>query len=149
MEIRTYIRAAMIAAVYTALTCALAPFSYGPVQLRVSEAMTVLPIIYPEAVWGLFVGALISNIFGGLGVWDIFGGSLATLLAAWLTLRYRDSLLAYLSPVLVNGVVVGGYLAILYDVPYWTTALSIGGSEALVVFALGYPLLQLLRRRGV
>lgn len=149
MDIRSYMRAAMIAAVYTVLTCALAPFSYGPVQLRLSEALTVLPIIYPEAVWGLFVGALVANIFGGLGVWDIFGGSMATLLAAWLTLRYRASFFAYLSPVVVNGVVVGGYLALLYDVPYWTTAASIAASEAVVVFVLGYPLLRLLQRRGV
>ena len=147
MDTRAYLRAAMIASVYAALTCALAPFSYGPIQLRLSEALTVLPILYPEAVWGLFIGAIVSNIFGGLGFWDIFGGSAATLAAAWLTRRCRDSVIAYLSPVIVNAVVVGGYLALLYALPYWTTAFSIGASEALVIFALGYPLLRLLQRR--
>lgn len=147
LNMQAYLRAAMIAALYVVLTCALAPFSYGPLQFRLSEALTVLPILYPEAIWGLFVGAAIANIFGGLGVWDIFGGSLATLLAAWLTWRWRASIAAYLAPVAVNAVVVSAYLSLLYAVPYWLTVVSIGASEALAVFVLGYPLIRLLRRR--
>ncbi len=146
MDTRSIIRATMIAALYTVLTYALAPISYGPLQFRVSEALTVLPILYPEAIWGLFVGALIANIFGGLGMWDIVGGSLATLLAAWVTYRCRTNLLAYLSPIVINGLLVSSYLSVLYAMPYWLTVMSIAGSEALVVFLIGYPFITLLRK---
>lgn len=149
MNTRSLLRAAMIATVYTVLTYALAPLSYGPLQFRVSEALTVLPILYPEAIYGLFVGAAVANIFSGLGAWDIFGGSLATLLAAWLTRRYKDSLLAYLSPVVINALLVSSYLSVLYAVPYWLTVASIGASEAVIVFALGYPLVRFLKRYRV
>ena len=147
MNIRFLTRAGIIAALYTALTYALAPLSYGPVQLRISEALTVLPILYPEAIAGLFVGTMLSNMLGGLGPWDIFGGSTVTLIAAFLTHRYKNSLTAYLSPVILNGLFVSLYLSVLYGVPYWLTVLSIGASEALVVFGLGYPLIRLLRRQ--
>ena len=149
MNIRFLTRAGIIAALYTALTYALAPFSYGPVQLRVSEALTVLPILFPEAIAGLFVGVLLSNILGGLGPWDIFGGSTVSLLAAYLTYRYKDNLIAYLSPVILNGILISLYLSVLYGVPYWLTVLSISASEAIVVFGLGYPLIRLLRRQSL
>lgn len=147
MHIHKMIRASIIGALYVVLTYALAPVSYGPVQLRVSEALTVLPILYPEAIPGLFVGTMVANVLGGLGLWDIFGGSLVTLVAAWLTFRFRDSIIAFLSPVVLNAFLISLYFSVLYGVPYWLTVLSIGASEALVVFGLGYPLLRLLRRR--
>lgn len=146
MDTRSIIRATMIAALYTVLTYALAPISYGPLQFRVSEALTVLPILYPEAILGLFVGALIANVFGGLGMWDIVGGSLATLLAAWVTYRCRTNLLAYLSPIVINALLVSSYLSVLYAMPYWLTVVSIGGSEAVVVCLIGYPFITLLKK---
>ena len=69
-------RIALFAAVYAALTIALAPISYGPVQFRVSEAMTVLPALFPEAAPGLFIGCFIANLFGGNGALDVIFGSL-------------------------------------------------------------------------
>ncbi len=146
MNTHFILRATMIAALYISITYALAPISYGPLQFRLSEALTVLPILYPEAIYGLFVGTLIANIFGGLGVWDIFGGSLATLIAAWLTYRFGSTIWAYLSPIIVNSFIVGGYLSILYAMPFWFTILSIGFSEAIIVFAIGYPLIVVLKK---
>lgn len=149
MKTKVIVRAGIIAALYIALTGALAPFSFGPLQFRVSEALTVLPILFPEAVPALFVGVLISNIvFGAQGLPDIIGGSLATLLAAYLTYRYRRNLLAYLSPVVVNALVVSAYVSVIYDVPYVLTALSIAASEALIVFLIGYPMVHLLKKKG-
>ncbi len=71
----------IIAALYAVLTIALAPLSYGVYQIRVSEALTVLPFIYAPAAVGLFVGCFVANIFGGNGLQDIVFGSLLTLLA--------------------------------------------------------------------
>ena len=76
---------AAIAAVYAVLTYLLAPISYGAVQFRVAEAMTLLPILMPEAIPGLFVGCLLANLLGGAGPLDVIFGSLTTLVAAVMT----------------------------------------------------------------
>ncbi len=78
-------QAAAIAAIYTVLTVILTPFSFGPIQCRVSEMLTVLPAFTPAAIPGLAVGCLLSNILGGAIVPDIIFGTLATLIGAWFT----------------------------------------------------------------
>lgn len=95
-------QSAMIAAIYVVLTVILAPFSYGEVQVRVSEALTILPVFTPAAIPGLFVGCLISNILGGCILPDIIFGSIATLLGACFTylLRNRNKFLAPLPPII-------------------------------------------------
>ena len=100
-DTRALARGAIIAALYTALTVLLAPLSYGEVQIRFSEAFTLLPILMPEAVPALLVGCLLANILGGCTIFDIVFGSLATLLAALCTRRLREKFwLAALMPVL-------------------------------------------------
>jgi uncharacterized membrane protein len=141
-------RAALIAGVYVVTTWALAPISFGPLQLRLSEALTLLPILYPEAIPALFIGAMVANIFSPLGLVDILGGSIVTLIAAYMTRRFRRSHLAYLSPVLLNSLLVSIYLHPVFGWTYGMTALSIGISEAIVVYALGLPLIRFLREKG-
>lgn len=101
-------QSAMIAAIYVVLTVILAPFSYGEVQVRVSEALTILPVFTPAAIPGLFVGCLISNILGGCILPDIIFGSIATLLGACFTylLRNRNKFLAPLPPIISNILIV-------------------------------------------
>ena len=72
--------AAAVAVIYIVVTLAAAPISFGLIQVRVSEALTVLPALSPWTIWGLFIGCLISNIYTGQIV-DIVFGSIATLLA--------------------------------------------------------------------
>ena len=76
------VQAAAIAAIYVVLTLIFAPLSYGEIQVRVSEALTILPFFTPAAVPGLFIGCLLANIIGGAIIWDIIFGSLATLIGA-------------------------------------------------------------------
>ena len=112
---RTLVRAALIAALYTVLTLLLQPLSYGEVQIRFSEALTLLPILLPEAVPALAVGCLLANILGGCTIFDIVFGTLATLLAALCTRRLRNRFwLAALMPVLFNGVIVGAVVHYCY-----------------------------------
>ena len=139
-------RGAMITGLYIVITYLLAPVSFGPLQFRVAEALTVLPIIFPEAIPALFIGVFLSNIIGGLGLVDIIGGSLVTLLAAYITYLFKDNILAYLSPVILNGVLISIYLHILFGLPYWLTTLQISASEAVVVFLIGYPLIKYLKK---
>ncbi len=142
-------QSALIAAIYAVVTLLLAPISYGQLQVRVSEALTLLPIITPAAVPGLFVGCLIANIFNpaGISMLDIVFGSLATLAAAICTyqLKHRP-LLAAAAPVLLNALVVGWVLMIQYQLPYLATAGWVGLGELIACYALGIPLLWALKK---
>lgn len=153
--------AALIAAGYAALTLVFQPISFYAVQLRVSEALTVLPILTPSAVPGLFIGVLIANAVGSpFGLVDIVLGSLLTLLAAVLTRHFRARpLVALLWPVAVNAFGVAAYIQLLMRLPsftvagvqvppYWGAVITIAAGEAVAVFCLGYPLLVVLRRFG-
>lgn len=153
IEVRTLARTAMIAGLYAALTVLLAPISYGPLQVRVAEALTVLPYVSGAAVPGLFLGCLAANLWGGLGWQDVVFGSLATLLAGvatrWLGQTRRPAWLAPLPPVVVNAVVVPAYLHVLFALPYWLTAGQVLAGQILACYVLGYPLLLLLSRGGL
>lgn len=83
-------QAAMIAAIYVVLTYVFAPFSFGEVQVRISEALTILPVFTPAAIPGLFIGCLIGNILGGAILPDIIFGSIATLIGAFFTWKLRE-----------------------------------------------------------
>lgn len=151
-----------MAALYAALTIALGSISYGPVQLRVSEALAVLPIFMPEAVPGLFVGAAIGNMASPAGIVDVVLGSLATLLAAYGTWRLRARrMLALTCPVVANALIVPAYLLPLLGAdafPGWfgpglgayvAGALTVGAGEAVAVYVLGGLLLIALERAGL
>ncbi len=134
----------MIAAIYVVLNIIFASISYGPVQVRIAEALTVLPFIDPSAIIGLFVGCILANILGPVGMVDIIGGSFCTLVAAYLTSKMKNPKLAPLPPVLINAFGVSIYLHLLFDLPYWITVLYIGIGEVIACYILGYPLLILL-----
>jgi uncharacterized membrane protein len=138
-------RGAAIAALYAALTFMLQPISYGPYQVRVSEALTLTPALWAEAIPGLFVGCFIANVLGGYGPWDIFLGSAATLLAAFLTRKAKSDFLAAASPVVVNAIVVGLYMSYVTNMPTFVWMLNVGLGETAACFVLGLPLLRFLR----
>lgn len=141
------VRAALIGGVYTALTLLFAPISFGPAQVRVSEALALLPWLWTEAIPGLFIGCVISNFVGGFGIIDLVFGSLATLAAAILTSRMPNKILAAVPPVALNALVVGGYLSSILEIPVMPTMIYVGLGEAVACFGLGIPLLSLLERR--
>lgn len=130
-------RAAMTAAVYVVLTLISNVFglSSGPVQVRISEALTILPYYLPEAVPGLFVGCLLSNIFTGCLPWDVVFGSLATLLGAlgtrFVARKFRKRVLAIIPPVLANAVIIPFILQYVYHLPkaYFLLVLLVGIGE--------------------
>ena len=152
------VTSAVIAAAYAAHTVALAPISYGAVQFRVSEALTVLPFLMPCTAWGLWIGCLLANLYTG-SILDILFGSLATLLAALLTARFgkkgntvKSRLLGCLMPVLFNAVIVGAVLTWGYRIQefsdplasYGFNALTVGLGELGVLYLIGYTLLRQL-----
>lgn len=144
--VRKIALSALIAAVYAALTLALAPISYGPVQFRVAEALTLLPFCIPEAILGLSIGCMLSNVWGGFGLIDVIFGSAATLLSAWLTYKMPKVWLAAIPPVVINALVVGGFLGIITEMPMRLSMSYIAVSQAVICFGLGIPLCLLLRK---
>ncbi len=140
-------RAAMIGAIYVVLTLIFAPISYGMIQVRISEALMVLPYFTPAAIPGLFVGCLIANIFGGLGMTDIVFGSLATLVSAYLVSKIDNKYLVPLPPILINAVVIGFILHYVLALPLYMTMLWVGAGQVVACYGLGLPLLLYLEKR--
>ncbi|PKM40366.1 MAG: hypothetical protein CVV04_03960 [Firmicutes bacterium HGW-Firmicutes-9] len=149
--VRALAQGAIIAAVYALLTIFLAPISSGLIQCRVSEAMSVLPYFTFSAVPGLFIGCLIANLLLGASIYDVLFGSLATLIAAYITYAMRKHVTKYLAPlpsVIVNALVVGWLLTYVYQVgvSFWVAAGYVAVGQAIACFALGIPLMKLLER---
>lgn len=140
-------KAAMIGAIYAVLTIALAPISYGVIQVRIAEALTVLPYFTPAAIPGLFVGCLIANIFGGNGLLDIIFGSLATLIAAFAVSRIKVKYLVPIPPIIINALVVGYVLHFVLGFPLHLTVLWVAAGQLLACYGLGYPLLLILEKQ--
>ncbi len=142
-------RAGIFAALYVALTMPFGELAFGPFQIRPSEALTILPLFYLEAIPGLYVGCILANLLSQYGVYDILLGSLATLLAACCTYAVgrliKNSVVRVLVggifPVLFNAFIVPAVM-ILGGLPvaYWYQVLSFLLTESVWVYALGFPL---------
>ena len=151
---RFLVESAIIAAIYAALTLAIYPLSYGAVQFRFSEALTVLPVFTPAAIPGLTIGCIIANLAGPMSWIDCIFGALATLLAAICTRLTRNikfknmPLLSLIFPVIFNAVIIGLEINIFFlpagetftFTGFLISALWVGLGEAVVCFLLGTPL---------
>ncbi len=136
-------QAAMIAALYVVLTFIANAFGLAnySVQVRFSEALTILPFFTPAAIPGLFIGCLISNILTGCAIPDIIFGSLATLIAAFGTWKLRgigNVFLSPLPPILANTIIVPFVLRYAYGIrPLWLSFLTVGAGEIISCGILG------------
>lgn len=173
---RTGMIAAVYAAATLVALLALQGLAWGPVQFRISEAVCVLALLTPNAIPGLTIGCALANLIalaingtGALGLLDVVFGSLATCLGAlWCWKMRGNPKIAVLGPVIANALIVPAYLPLLlqgmgfYTIPFTTIALdgayipmylfglvATGIGEALVMYALGLPLLAALKRSGV
>jgi uncharacterized membrane protein len=140
------VKAGIIAAIYFALTIVLGQFGYGIIQVRISEAMTILPLFEPAAIPGLFIGCLFANFAGGFGFADIVFGSLTTLLAAYLTSKMPNKYLGTVPPILLNAFLVSIWVSKLSNAPYLATAFSIGFGEFISAGILGVILASVFER---
>lgn len=146
--------AAIIAALYVVLTLianALGMANYA-IQIRFSEALTILPLFTPAAIPGLYVGCLLSNVLTGCIAWDILFGPIATLLGAIGTylLRKKHPLLGTLPPITANTLIVPFVLAYAYkfegSIPYFMVSVGIG--EVLSCGVLGYLVWLTLKKHA-
>ena len=152
----TLARGGMIAALYIALTMIFQPISFGAIQFRIAEALTLMPILTVDAVPGLFVGCLLGNWMGG-GIWfDVALGSVATLLAAVCTRKFRDKPpLAAIFPTVFNGLIVGPVVYFAYvlapgdpvNIPTLLFTMgTVAFGELVVCYALGLPMVYGLKK---
>ena len=147
-------QAAMIAALYVVLTLVFQAISFGEIQVRIAEALTILPAFTPAAIPGLFIGCLIGNVIGGSILPDIIFGSLATLIGAYFTylLRRQNKFLAPLPPIISNIIIVPFILRYAYgfNLPIPFMMLTVGMGEVISCGVLGmilYTPLQKHRNR--
>ncbi len=152
MKIKYLAQAGIIAALYIVFTIIAnaAGLASGVIQVRISEALTVLPFFTPAAIPGLFLGCLLSNIIGGCVIWDIIFGSLATLLGALGTYAIRKKLpdwCAAIPPIIANTLIVPFVLSYAYEVPDSIPflMLTVGAGEVISCGILGILLLKLLK----
>ncbi len=154
-NVRGLTYAGIIACIYAVLTLmpGLNALSYGPVQLRVSEVMTVLPLFTPWAVPGLTIGCLIANIIGSPMILDTVFGTAATLLAACATYILRKKkILALSMPAIFNGIIIGSMLTIFYVEKAFSAKLltvnicTVALGELVVCFLLGFPFIKALEK---
>lgn len=147
-------KAAMIAAMYMALTLLGMSFAYGPVQIRFAEALSILPVFTSAAIPGLTIGCALANLFGPYGIPDLIFGSIATLLSSIFAYLVRNikfrglPLLAPLGAVVFNSLIISFviYFFTLEKVAYISSALWIGLGQALSCYGLGIPLYYILKK---
>ena len=154
---------AMLAALYTALCLALAPLSFGAMQIRVAEALTLLPVFSAGAIWGVTLGCALSNLIGMLtganmlGLPDLIFGTIATFLAAVLSYRLRKlrvrglPVFSALPPILINAVIIGAELTVIFVGEFTLKAFAVNAlfvalGQAVSCLGLGLPLVYILEK---
>ena len=159
VSVQRLVRCAVIAAVYVVLCLVLAPFSYGAIQVRIAEALCLLPVFGAEYIIGVTLGCFLANLFGSTII-DVIFGTLATLLACLVTYRLRNlrikglAIPASLPPVLFNAVIVGIEITIFFtdysamSAPLWllclTNGITVGIGELVSCTVLGVALVKLI-----
>ena len=157
-SVRKLVRCGLVAALYVVLCMALQPFSFNAVQVRVAEALCLLPVFGTEYILGVVLGCFLANLLGSTIV-DVIFGTLATLLACLVTYQLRNirfkglALAASLPPVLFNAVIIGIEIAVMFpdpssSAPIWlaciTNGISVGIGEVISCTVLGVLLVKII-----
>lgn len=148
MKTRGITKAGIIAAVYVCLTYLGAPFASGVIQVRLSEALCVLPIFSPYAIPGIFAGCIVANLVTGAVIWDVVFGSIATLIGAFGTYFLRNTRLYFLPPVISNAIIVPLVLRYAYNLEgaMWWFVLTVGAGELVSCGVLGSVLAGVIKK---
>ena len=151
LSVRRLVRCAVIAAVYVVVCLVLAPFSYGAVQVRVAEALCLLPVFGAEYIVGVTLGCFLANLIGSTVI-DVVFGTLATLMACLVTYKLRNvrikglAIPASLPPVVFNMIIVGAFEITVFfsDGAPAFNAVTVGIGEIISCTVLGVALVKLI-----
>ncbi len=158
MHLKQIALGAVFTALYASLVIALAPISFGPIQLRIADCLIPLTLLFGwPAIAGVSVGCLIGNAYFWLGAFDVFLGPLANLFSALIIFRLsRHPVLACSLGALPLGVIVGSYLWVFFPAPpifglaSWAAMiLSLTLSSLVALLGLGFPLVRTLNKIGL
>ena len=146
---------AVVAALYATLTLALSPISFGPIQFRITEVMTLLPLLGKEYIIALTIGCFLANLFGPVGIIDVIFGTVATLISAYLVYVtgkiMKDKkicvLIASLWPTIINAIIIGIILNVTLGFPLVLSMLKVGFGQFVVITIVGVPLFKLLESK--
>lgn len=146
------VKTGVVAGVYAAVTLAFGFISYGTIQFRIAEVMTLLPLISKEYILALTIGCFLANVIGPYGVPDIIFGTLATFISVYLvyltgkTMKGKKGyvLIASLWPTIVNAIIIGIMLNKLFGVPLILSMLQVGFGQFVVITIIGVPLFKIL-----
>ena len=152
---RSIVTTAIVAALYATLTLSLAFISYGPIQFRLSEVMTLLPLFSKKYIIGLTIGCFLANLLGLYGVPDMIFGTIATFISVYLvylTGKYMKDNKSYvytasLWPVIVNAIIVAVQLKIFFGMPLFITMLQVGFGQFVVITIIGVPLFKAVNNK--
>ena len=149
-------RIGVVAALYATITLTLGFISYGPIQFRVAEIMTLLPLFGKEYILSLTIGCFLANIIGPYGVSDIILGTLATFISVYLVYitgkLIKDKkvclIIASLWPTIVNAIIIGGVMLHgLFKLPLILSVLQVGIGQFVVITIIGVPLFRFLSNK--
>lgn len=166
LSISSFVKIALIAAIYSTVSLVLAPFSFGNIQVRVAEGLSLLPILSPLGILGITLGCFITNFIGVLmgvnilGFMDVFIGTFATLVASILSYKFRHitikgfPLLSTLMPIIINAVIIGLELTYAFapelNLNYFSLfAFEVGLGQFIAVYFIGLPILNALKKRNI
>ncbi|NVY96849.1 QueT transporter family protein [Lactobacillus sp. DCY120] len=143
--LRDWILNALIAAIYVVLTVTppLNALAYGNIQLRISEALVMLPFYNHKLVPGMTVGCFITNLFSPTAAVDIFVGTFASLLVFLIIIHLQQGYLVPVVAAIINGLIIGAELHFMSQAPFWLTAAYIFIGELIAVI-IGYILFRIL-----
>ncbi|MGL5314972.1 MAG: QueT transporter family protein [Peptostreptococcaceae bacterium] len=145
----------LIAALYAAMTLALGFISYGPIQFRIAEVLTLLPLLGKEYILALTLGCFLANVIGPYGVPDIIFGTLATFISVYLVYLTGKNmkgkkgyvLIASLWPTIVNAIIIGIMLNVFFGLPLVLSMLQVGFGQFVVITIIGVPLFSLFKEK--
>ncbi|MGM9973098.1 MAG: QueT transporter family protein [Clostridiaceae bacterium] len=141
------VKTAAVAALYAVLTIAFSFMSYGAVQFRVSELLTLLAFKDKKFIPGLVLGCFLSNLLSTVGWMDMVFGTLATLIAVYLISKTKSLFIATLWPAIINGLIIGIMLYYVAAFPLLYAIFGVAFGEFVVVTLAGYPLYRYLLNR--
>lgn len=142
-------QAAVIAAIYVVLIYVFNPISFGPVQVRIAEALTILPYFTPAAVPGVTIGCFLSNLLTGQDALDVIFGTFATLIGAIGSYKLRhNKFLVALPPIISNTIIIPWVIKFAYAeaTPIHLMMITVGLGEVVSIGVLGMILLFALEK---
>ncbi|QIK69032.1 QueT transporter family protein [Erysipelothrix sp. HDW6C] len=140
---------ALLAAVYVAVSLALQPLSFGPIQVRLAECTLLLLLVNKKHMVGIILGCFITNLFSPLGMADVVFGTLATAITCYAMVVTKNDVLKLLWPAIINGLIVGAELTFIFqDLPFFFNAFYVFAGEIAAVFIPGMILKDKLKNNA-